>query len=118
MRIGNCAPIGYVRDVKDLPKSGIDRLVLPGKAANDWLLMLSEDAKARECLPRSVLFLNPPFSPSEVPQGVVAMCNPMLLVGEFAARYNQEYSSPLPRVKIVAGSEKYMVGWMSYATGE
>lgn len=118
MRIGNCAPIGYVRDVKDLPKSGIDRLVLPGKAANDWLLMLSEDAKARECLPRSVLFLNPPFSPSEVPQGVVAMCNPMLLVGEFAARYNQEYSSPLPWVKIVAGSEKYMVGWMSYATGE
>jgi len=117
-RSGSLEPIGYVRDVKDLPKSGIERLVLPGKAGNDWLLMLSDDEKARESLPRSVVFLNPPFSPSEMPQGVLVMCRTELLVGEFAARYNPEYRSPPAWVAIVPGVEKYMAAWMSYALGE
>jgi hypothetical protein len=117
-RSGSRQPIGYVRDVKDLPRSGVERLVLPGKAGNDWLLMLSEDERARESVPRSVLFLNPPFSPSEMPQAVLALCHPALVVGEFAARYNPEYRSPPAWVTIVPGVEKYMAGWMSYALGE
>ena len=110
--------IGYVKNVRDLPDSGVVRLVLPGKSANDWLLMLSEDEKARENLPKSVLFLNPPFAPSEVPQGVLALCRPKLLVGEFAARYNPEYENPPQWVSIVPGMEKYIADWMVYALGE
>ena len=117
-RGGRQLPIGYVRDVKDLPRSGIERLVLPGKSGNEWLLMLSEDPRAREGLPRSVIFLNPPFSPSEMPQGVLAMCRPTLFVGEFAALYKPEYRSPPAWVTIVPGVEKYFAGWMSYALGE
>ena len=110
--------VGYVRDVRDLPSSGVERLVLPGKSGNDWLLMLSEDEKARERLPKSVLFLNPPFSPSEMPEGVLALCHPKLLVGEFAARYNSEYQTPPAWVGIVPGMEKYLAGWMAYALEE
>jgi hypothetical protein len=118
MRNPKAPSIGYVRDVRDVPKSGVNRLVLPGKSGNDWLLMLSEDEKAREGLPKSVVFLNPPFSPSEMPQGVLALCRPKLLVGEFAARYNPEYASPPGWVGVVPGVEKYMPNWMQYALME
>lgn len=118
MRNPKAPSIGYVRDVRDVPKSGVNRLVLPGKSGNDWLLMLSEDEKAREGLPKSVVFLNPPFSPSEMPQGVLALCHPKLLVGEFAARYNPEYASPPEWVGVVPGVEKYMPNWMQYALME
>ncbi len=118
LNVRHAPAIGYVRSVEDLPASGVERLVLPGKSANDWLLMLSENEKARDRLPKTVVFLNPPFSPSEVPQGVLALCRPKLLVGEFAARYNPEYQTPPSWVSIVPGAEKYLPGWMFFALGE
>ena len=109
--------VGYVRSVDDLPEKGVDRLVLPGKSGNDWLLRLSENEKMRSNLPKSVLFVSPPFSPSEMPEGVLAMCHPMVLVGEFAALYNEEYKKPRPWIKIVPGMEKYILRWMTFAVG-
>ena len=110
--------VGYVRSIDDLPEKGVERLVLPGKSGNDWLLRLSEDERMRSRLPKSVLFVSPPFSPSEVPEGVVALCNPTVVVGEFAARYNDEYRTPRKWVRIVPGMEKYVMRWMALAVGE
>ena len=111
--------VGYVRRIDDLPGQGVDRLVLAGKAGNDWLLRLSEDEKmrSRSRLPKSVLFVSPPFSPSEVPEGVLALCRPTVLVGEFAAQYNEDYRTPRPWVKIVPAMEKYILRWMAYVVG-
>ena len=53
-----------------------------------------------------------------MPQGVLALCRPKLLVGEFAARYNPEYASPPEWVGVVPGVEKYMPNWMQYALME
>lgn len=110
--------MGLVRDIEDLPDEPIDRLVLAGKAGNDWLLRLSENAKARERLPKSVVFLSPPFNPSEVPPAVVASCRPVLVVGEFAAKFREEYGGKLPGwVQVVPGLEKYLMGWPEIAVG-
>lgn len=110
--------MGLVTDIADLPAVGVDRLVLAGKAANDWLLRLSEDESARGHLPKSVIFLSPPFNPSEVPSAVVALCHPSLVVGEFAAKFRDEYSNPIPDwVMVVPGLEKYMSGWPELAVG-
>lgn len=110
--------MGLVTDIADLPAVGVDRLVLAGKAANDWLLRLSEDEAARRHLPKSVVFLSPPFNPSEVPSAVVALCHPQLVVGEFAAKFRGEYGKTLPDwVMVVPGLEKYMMGWPELAAG-
>lgn len=110
--------VGYVRSIDNLPEKGVDRLVLAGKAGNDWLLRLSEDEKMRSHLPKSVLFVSPPFSPSEVPEGVLAMCHPTVLVGEFAAQYNEDYRTSRPWVKIVPAMEKYILRWMAFVVRE
>ena len=105
--------VGYVRNIKDLPDS-IDRLVLAGHAGADWLTKLSEDENARNHLPKSVLFISPSFSPSQVPEGVRALCRPRIVVGEFAALYDNEYSKPQDWVTIVPGMEKYILRWMEH----
>ncbi len=111
--IRNAPAVGYVRSVADLPES-VDRLVLAGHAGSEWLTRLSDDETARNHLPKSVLFFSPPFSPSQVPEGVRVLCRPRIVVGEFAARYDPEYSSPADWVTIVSGMEKYILRWMEY----
>ena len=105
--------VGYVRSVGDLPDS-VDRLVLAGHAGADWLTKLSEDERARDHLPKSVLFVSPPFSPSQVPEGVRALCRPRIVVGEFAAMFDSEYAQPHDWVTIVPGMEKYILRWMEH----
>ena len=112
--VRNAPAVGCVGDIADLPKSGVECLVLAGHAGADWLTMLSEDEKARDHLPRSVLFISPPFSPSQVPEGVRALCNPRIVVGEFAAQYDAEYANAQPWVVIVPGMEKYILRWMEH----
>lgn len=110
--------LGYVTDIADLPRKKIDRLVLAGKAGVDWLEKLSADPSARTNLPKSVVFVSPPFSPSEIPEGVMMCCSPAVLVGEFAARYNSEYLKPEPWIMIVPAMEKYILMWPQYVIGE
>lgn len=110
--------MGFVKDFVDLPEKGVERLVLAGKAGNDWLLKLSEDESARRNLPKSVLFISPPFNPSEIPPAVIQFCHPEVIVGEFAARFREEYRGNLPNwVKIIPSMEKYIMLWPSYALG-
>ena len=105
--------VGYVRSIKDLPERGIRRLVLSGKAANDWLLRLSEDPEARKSLPAEVMFVSPPFAPSEIPVALFHFCSVSVVVGEFAARFQPEYAKNLPFVEIVPEMERYIPMWMS-----
>ena len=104
--------VGYVRSIHDLPERGIQRLVLSGKAANEWLLLLSENPEARKHLPREVVFVTPPFAPSEIPAALLHFCKVRVVVGEFAARFQQEYATPPSFVTIVPGMERYILRWM------
>jgi len=115
-RVRNAPPVGFVRSVEDLPES-VDRLVLAGQSGADWLTKLSEDESARDNLPKSVLFFSPPFSPSQVPEGVLALCSPRIIVGEFAALHDGEYLNPPKWVTVVPGMERYVLRWMEYVAG-
>ena len=112
--VRNAPAVGWVGDISDLPESGVERLVLAGHSGADWLMKLSENEEARNRLPKSVLFVSPPFSPSQIPEGVKALCNPRIVVGEFAALYDEEYARPQAWVTIVPGMEKYILRWMQY----
>ena len=106
--------LGYVTSVADLPPGGIDRLVLSGYRGSDWLMMLSEDPLARKNLPKSVVFVSPPFQPSDIPEGVLKCCRVKVLVGEFAARYESGYANVPDWVMVVPGMERYILRWMWY----
>lgn len=113
--VPHAGSIGYVRSIDDLPASGVERLVLAGKAGNDWLMRLSEDESARTRLPKSVLFISPPFPPSAIPEGVRMTCRPEILVGEFAAAYDPEYGRPTKGVTVAEGMELYVMMWLERA---
>lgn len=112
------AGIGYVRSIEALPSRAGGRLVLSGKAAQDWLLKLSENEESRRFLPQEVIMISPPFAPSEIPEGVLACCRPKVVVGEFAARFQPEYSNPPAFVTVVPAMERYVFGWMCFALGK
>lgn len=112
------AGIGYVRSIEALPLRAGGRLVLSGKAAQDWLLKLSESVEARRFLPQEVIMISPPFAPSEIPEGVLACCHPRVVVGEFAARFQPEYANPPAFVTVVPAMERYIFGWMCFALGK
>ena len=106
--------VGYVRRIEDLPEEGVDRVVLAGKSAIDWMMLLSENPEARRKLPREVVLVSPPFAPSDIPEGVLMSCRVRVFVGEFAARFQPEYKNPPRYVRIVPGMERYILHWMAY----
>jgi hypothetical protein len=78
---------------------------------------LSEDPSARKNLPKSVVFVSPPFQPSDIPEGVLKCCRVKVLVGEFAARYEPGYANVPDWVMVVPGMERYILRWMWYVMG-
>ena len=112
--------VGYVRHVADLPKKKIHRLVLAGKAGAAWLKAFGERVEkereeALKYLPDELVFITPTIPPSDIPPPYLQSCKVRLVIGEFAARYEEEYASPPPWVTIVPSMELYIMGWMEYA---
>ena len=71
----------------------------------------------RRALPDEVVFITPNFVPSAVPEGLAVVSKTSFAIGEFTARYEPEYATPPPWVKIVPAMELYINGWMQYALG-
>ncbi len=117
--------VGYVNKVKCLPRNGIHRLLLAGDAGEEWLkLFVSRvekekigEAEAMKMLPQELVFLNPPFPPSGVPAPFLEHCKVRYLVGEFVARYDDEFAKAPDWVTVVPATEFYINGWMMYALG-
>ena len=111
--------VGYVRDAKDLPKGEMKRLVLAGNAGKEWLEWLFERVKegTKVAVPEEVVFINPPFMPSELPEEFVKMGKMRYVVGEFVARYyTDEGACPEGLdVIVVPGMELYIQDWMRFA---
>lgn len=109
--------IGYVSAISDIPIH-VGRLVLAGRSGMEWLVALGENPELRTHLPREVVFISPPFTPSQVPEGVRKTCRVRMLVGEFAAAYQPEFGKGVPDwVTVVPGMELYIASWMSMIVG-
>lgn len=110
----NAEPIGYVRRLDDLPEGGrVEALVLAGVRGREFLRRF-EERGGDVRLPQAVVFLSPPFGPSEIPETLRSRTSVSVLIGEFAARYYRGYEKPLPWVTVVPGAEQYIPGWMRY----
>ena len=107
--------IGYVRDVFDLPLDA-GRLVLAGRAGWDFLMGLNDGRFPEDFqMPKSIVFLSPPFPPQAVPELLLKNVKVRLVIGEFAAAFFGEYRNPPPWVKVVPGAELYVPNWMRWA---
>lgn len=107
--------IGYVRDVSYLPKHGVKKLVLGGKAGDVWLRHITSDEEARRVLPEEVVFISPPFPFAAIPSPLFQMAKVRYLVGEFCTWYQpKEYAASPVGVEIVPGCEMYIPGWLDY----
>ena len=104
--------VGYVRDFADLPEKGFKRLVLAGTAAEDLMVPYSRDPDS-VAVPEELVFLSPQFPPSAIPDELREKSRVIMVIGEFAARYWEEFSKPPDWVGIIPGAEVYIPGWMS-----
>lgn len=114
--------IGYVRDIKDLPSGKVRRLVLAGKAGAQWLEAFgrrveAEREAALKSLPDELVFITPTLAPSEIPPPYLQACKVRIVIGEFTARYEEEYREPPKWVTVVPSMELYITGWMEYVVG-
>lgn len=107
--------VGYVRSCADLPAKPVSRLVLGGRAGDEWLRAICSDASLRERLPKEVVFISPPFPPSAIPPPLLTCASVKYVTGEFNARYEPELKEPSEWVEIVPAMELYLANWMRYA---
>jgi len=105
--------VGYVSSVFGLPPSGVRRLILAGMSGYEFLTGLSEGRFPADFqVPSEIVFVSPPFPPSVVPELLLKNAKVRLLIGEFAAAYDDEYRSPPPWVTVVPGCELYVSDWI------
>ena len=106
-------PIGYVRNVQDLPARGIQRLVLSGGSAADYL-RYRRGTHTKADLPFEIILLSPKISAEAFKKSLGAEVRVHTVIGEFGARYFEEYAKHSRDVTIVPGAEFYIPGWMQY----
>ena len=111
-RFPNAPAIGYVKDVTDVPQTGVKRLVLVGDSAQYFMVPYSQDPKSVR-VPPQLIFLAPQFPPSAIPDTLRAQSRVIMVIGEFAARYWGEYAKPHDWIGIIPGAEVYIPGWMA-----
>lgn len=105
--------LGYVYGVKDLPRE-VECLVLPGRAAADYLAAYANDA-ARVCRAKRILFLSPSVGPTAVPMSLLESSDVFWLAGRFLAYRDEGYGMGLSWVRVVPGAEQYIPNWLSVA---
>ena len=120
LRHPSAPSVGYVRNVEKLPRKRVDRLVLAGKAGQDWLDWIYKCAEKGEevsqFFPKELVFISPIFLPSALPEGIEEACKVKYVIGEFVARYHpDEFERPPEWVKVVPGMELYIQNWMRFA---
>ena len=109
--------VGYLNSVWRIPTDGrVHRLTLAGEAGKDYLKWLKKKGYP-EKMPQSVVFLSPPFPPSEIPEELRQRADVSVVIGEFAARYSREYLTPRPDVTIIPNVEIYLPNWMNFVVG-
>ncbi len=132
--------VGYVRQVEDLPKRKVNRLVLAGEMTQKWLDLIQKSEEQGEdvsqLLPNELVLISPSttktpdrrstklrtFLPSEVPEEIKEACKVRYVIGEFVAQYdvnNEALFKNMPAwVTVVPGMELYIPNWMDYVMKE
>ncbi len=103
-------PLGYVQKLSDVP-SRVRRLAVAGNLCREYVKLWEkgEAPKAGE-----LIFLSPGMPLGAVPESLRKSCKFALVVGEFAARYEDVYGhlDGADGVIVTEGAEVYLPGWV------
>ena len=103
--------LAYVGAVADLPRK-VKRLVLPGRAAADYLAAFAQSPDA-VCQADEILFLSPSLGPENVPDELLKRSEVVWMAGNFAAmRIPDAYREKRPWVYVIPGVEQYVPNWI------
>ena len=106
--------IGIVRDLDDLGRTGVRRLVLSGRHCGEYLRRFRDQVPGL-AVPPEIVLLSPGFTAPEIPPRLHERARVSVVMGEFAARYDPVFGSdPLVTTVMVKGAELYLQGWMRY----
>ena len=104
-------PLGYVQKLSDLPPR-VRRLAVAGRHCGEYL-KLWEKGKAPKAA--ELIFLSPAMPLDAVPESLRRSCRFAMVVGEFAARYEDVYGhldASDRGVLVTEGAEAYLPGWV------
>ena len=110
-RFPDAPAIGYIKRLSDLPSEGVKRIILVGDAAQDFMVPYTRKPESVR-VPREIVFLSPQFPPSAIPDDLRGKATVIMVIGEFAARYWEDFVNPPDWVDIVRGAEVYIPNWM------
>ena len=108
--------VSYAYGIDALPSRLPRRLVLAGRTGAEFLdRWVSAPEGAKPPLPKELLFITPTFPPWAVPEQIMKSCKVKIVIGEFLARFDPGYATPLPWVDIVPGDELCVHDWVARA---
>jgi hypothetical protein len=113
--IPNAGALGYAQSVKSVP-ARVGRLVLAGRRCAEYI-DLWKAGKAPSAV--ELLFISPAMPLASVPERLRRESRFKMVVGEFAARYEQVYGKigNSDEIAIAEGAEVYVPGWVGLAVG-
>jgi hypothetical protein len=106
-------PVGYVHSIKDLPEK-VDRLVLPGKSAAEYIEMFNANP-SKVCIAKEIVFLSPSVAPNVISDKLLAQSKIVWYAGYFAAIREPAYRQKRSWVRILPGIELYIPDWFTLA---
>ena len=111
----NLQPLGYVRELEDVPPESV-RIVVTGRKCRELIdLFRAGNLPSGFSIGRKELvFLSPSFSWREMPADFVERFHPVMVVGEFVALVTGDRRDHPKWVRIVRGTELYIPGWMRF----
>lgn len=103
-------PLGYVQRLSEVPKH-VRRLAVSGRLCREYV-KLWKSGKAP--VADELIFLSPCMPLNAVPERLRRSCRFAMVVGEFAARYEDVYGhlDGLDGVVVIEGAEVYLPGWV------
>ena len=104
-------PMGHVQKLSDLPPS-VRRLAVAGKLCREYVKLWNEGKAPKAA---ELIFLSPAMPLDAVPESLRRSCKFAMVVGEFAARYEDVYghlNASDVGVLVTEGAEAYLPGWV------
>ena len=103
-------PLGYAQRLSDVPKR-VRRLAVAGKLCREYVKLWKAD---KAPVADELIFLSPCMPLNAVPERLRRSCRFAMVVGEFAARYENVYGhlDGLDGVVVIEGAEAYLPGWV------
>ena len=104
-------PLGHVQRLSDLPPR-VRRLAVAGNLCREYVKLWNEGKAPKVA---ELIFLSPAMPLQAIPESLRRSCKFAMVVGEFAARYEDVYGhlgASDRGVLVTEGAEAYLPGWV------